>query len=45
MMAALDARRVAMNRVHDFERRHPAIIALLRANPWIDESSPSGGNV
>lgn len=36
MMAAVDSRRSAMERVSEFERRHPTIIALLRAYPAMD---------
>lgn len=44
LMASLDARRSAMANVDEFGRRHPTIIALLRAYPAMDEPSPDRSN-
>jgi hypothetical protein len=44
MMASLDVRRAAMKQVSEFERRHPAIIALLLAYPGMGEPEPAGNN-
>ncbi|MFP3647629.1 hypothetical protein [Paraburkholderia sp. SIMBA_054] len=44
MVAALEVRRAAMDKVSEFERRHPSIIAFFRAYPAINEPSAAAEN-